>query len=155
MFDCPHSNRTVPKFWGEIAFPGPFANGPALSRERNDAGRRLLRVSELQRRLERRSGRPRRAARVALAIACAALACSAYIGTIPSARAVTEVTAQSPVDLGPQATAPPIATGAQPQVPAASGSRDLLANGLLTLAFVAVGMGAVVLDRRRRLRRVI
>jgi len=77
----------------------------------------------------------------------------------PTARAITEVTAQAPVDLGPQVTAPPVAAGgqqgAQQPLIGSSAPRDLGTIGLLTLAFVAVGMGAVLLDRRRRFRRGI
>jgi len=115
-------------------------------------------VHEVRGRPGHRSRGPRRAALFALSIAGAALAFGAYAsaGTIPSVRAVTEVTAQSPVDPGPQVTAPPVAAGgqqgAQQPVAAAPGARDLGTIALMTLAFVAVGMGAVVLDRRRRFR---
>lgn len=98
--------------------------------------------------------RHRRRGRV-LTAALLGIVAAWMLGPTSAAIAVTETTAQGPASLGPQPTAPAVSTGSsgssQPSGGTA-GSQDPVAIGAWTAGFFIVGVGAIALDRRRRVR---
>ena len=77
------------------------------------------------------------------------------LGPMSAAIAVTETTAQGPANLAPQPTAPPVGAGSlgsSKPIGGSAGSQDPVAIGAWTAGFFIVGVGAIALDRRRRVR---
>ena len=99
--------------------------------------------------------RHRRPGRLLLAALLLGIVAAWMLGPMSAAVAVTETTAQGPANLAPQPTAPPVGAGSlgssQP-IGGTAGSEDPVAIGAWTAGFFIVGVGAIALDRRRRVR---